>query len=61
MRKELSRVYWSTKDGVLPIDRAKGLVYILSQISATLKAEPDGDGELAALLAQVREKLKGGT
>lgn len=58
VRRELSRVYFDQKDGRLDMETAKGRAYLLSQITAVLKAETASDGEVTALLAQVRDKLK---
>lgn len=58
-RRELSRVYWEARDGTMPLDKAKGLTYLLSQVAAVLKAETSTEADLAALLQQVRDKLKG--
>lgn len=57
VRRELSKVYYDAKHGQMPIDRAKALAYLLSQIAAVLKTETATESELAALLAQVRDKL----
>lgn len=57
VRRELSAVYFQAKDGTMNMERAKGLTYLLSQLAAVLKAEAGNESELAALLAQVRDKL----
>lgn len=57
-RRELSRVYWEARDGTLALDKAKGLTYLLSQVATVLRAESAAEPELAALLQQVRDKLK---
>lgn len=58
VRRELSSVYFAQKDGTLDMDTAKGRAYLLGQIAAVLKAESASESELAALLAQVRDRLK---
>lgn len=57
-RRELSRVYWEARDGTMPLDKAKGLTYLLSQVAAVLRAETASEPEIAALLQQVRDKLR---
>lgn len=60
VRRELSRIYYQAKDGAMPMEKAKGLTYLLSQLSAVLKAETSNDSELAALLQQVRDRMSAG-
>lgn len=60
VRRELSRIYFQAKDGTMPMEKAKGLTYLLSQLSAVLKAATSNDSELAALLQQVRERMGAG-
>lgn len=57
VRRELSTIYHQAKSGAMEMDRAKGLTYLLSQIAAVLKSQTVSETELAALLAQVRERL----
>lgn len=59
VRREMTTTYWEHREGRLTIDDAKGRVHILGKISEVLKAEQNHDDELAGLLKQVREKLKG--
>lgn len=56
VRRELASIYHQARDGRMELDKAKGLAYLLSQISAVLKAE-SGESELAALLAKVKDQL----
>jgi hypothetical protein len=60
VRRELGRVYWLARDKTMPLEEAKGLTYLLSQIAAVLKAEQAGgsESELLALLSKVKERLK---
>jgi hypothetical protein len=58
VRRELSSIYHQAKHGTMPMDKAKGLTYLLSQIAATLRAEAGSEPELVALLAAVRARLK---
>ena len=57
VRRELTKVYNDAKHGRIPMDRAKGLGHLLSLIAGVLKTETATESELAALLAQVRDKL----
>ena len=43
--------------GTIPLDKAKGLTYLLSQVATVLRAEAASESDLAALLQQVRERL----
>lgn len=59
VRREMTATYWEHREGLIALDDAKGRVHILGKISEVLKAEQNNDDELAGLLKQVREKLKG--
>lgn len=59
VRREMTRIYWSARGGKMDMDKAKGLVHILGQVSAILKAEANSpESEIAALLAKLKEKLQ---
>lgn len=59
VRREMTATYWEHREGLIDLDSAKGRVHMLGKISEVLKAEQGSDDELAGLLKQVREKLKG--
>ncbi|MDR7332000.1 hypothetical protein [Roseateles asaccharophilus] len=59
VRREMTVTYWEHREGRIGLDDAKGRVHILGKISEVLKAEHGSDDEIAGLLKQVREKLKG--
>lgn len=59
IRREMVAVYNQERIGSIAMDRAKGKVYLLGQIAAVMRIERGTDDEVAALLAQVRDKLKG--
>ena len=58
VRAEMTRIYWALKHDEMPQDKSKTLVYVLGQVVQVFKAEQTGDAELAALLQQVKERLK---
>lgn len=55
VRREMTRVYWEARRNRMQMDRAKGLVYMLGQLSALVK-----EGELMDRIAEVERVLKGG-
>ncbi len=58
VRAEMTRIYWALRHDEMPQDKGKTLVYVLGQVVQVFKAEQSGEGELAALLNEVRERLK---
>lgn len=56
VRREITRVYWEARRNRMQMDRAKGLVHILGQLSALVK-----EGELMDRIAEVERVLKGGS
>ena len=55
VRREMTRVYWQARRNRMQMDRAKGLVYILGQLSALVK-----EGELMDRIADLERRLTGG-
>jgi len=54
---EMGRVYWAMKHNELALDKGKALVYVLSVMIQAHKAKGD-EGDLTALLQQVKERLQ---
>lgn len=57
VRREMARVYWAVKHSKMDLDKGKGLVHMLGQISAVMKAEQGNDEELLRRLADLERRL----
>lgn len=55
VRREMTRIYWEARRNRLKMDRAKGLVYMLGQLSALVK-----EGELMDRIAELERRLQRG-